>query len=115
MVRNSRRERRGSKASIRVDVRKGSIACVGKSLSICEACRSRPADLATWRSFRDERLSALSVGLFGLNFEVGQACQLGQSLGMLVSREVLRLIMERSEERRVGKECVSTCRSRWTP
>src|SRR3546814_19303781 len=22
---------------------------------------------------------------------------------------------ERSEERRVGKECVSTCRSRWTP
>src|SRR3546814_9022831 len=24
-------------------------------------------------------------------------------------------IMERSEERRVGKECVSTCRSRWSP
>src|SRR3546814_14605767 len=23
--------------------------------------------------------------------------------------------LERSEERRVGKECVSTCRSRWTP
>src|SRR3546814_15254577 len=22
---------------------------------------------------------------------------------------------DRSEERRVGKECVSTCRSRWTP
>ena len=30
---------------------------------------------------------------------------------------VLRLdrIMVRSEERRVGKECVSTCRSRWSP
>src|SRR3546814_13916135 len=25
------------------------------------------------------------------------------------------LIMPRSEERRVGKECVSTCRSRWSP
>src|SRR3546814_7311018 len=25
------------------------------------------------------------------------------------------LIAERSEERRVGKECVSTCRSRWSP
>src|SRR3546814_17652123 len=25
------------------------------------------------------------------------------------------LIGERSEERRVGKECVSTCRSRWSP
>src|SRR3546814_2556330 len=24
-------------------------------------------------------------------------------------------IVERSEERRVGKECVSTCRSRWSP
>src|SRR3546814_11598678 len=24
-------------------------------------------------------------------------------------------VVERSEERRVGKECVSTCRSRWSP
>src|SRR3546814_12190487 len=34
--------------------------------------------------------------------------------------DVLRLDLDRdadarSEERRVGKECVSTCRSRWTP
>src|SRR3546814_16654701 len=26
-----------------------------------------------------------------------------------------RTIVVRSEERRVGKECVSTCRSRWSP
>src|SRR3546814_1226695 len=26
-----------------------------------------------------------------------------------------RLVELRSEERRVGKECVSTCRSRWSP
>src|SRR3546814_20256536 len=26
-----------------------------------------------------------------------------------------RRFMKRSEERRVGKECVSTCRSRWSP
>src|SRR3546814_21088078 len=26
-----------------------------------------------------------------------------------------RLRSQRSEERRVGKECVSTCRSRWSP
>src|SRR3546814_13617258 len=25
------------------------------------------------------------------------------------------VVIERSEERRVGKECVSTCRSRWSP
>src|SRR3546814_5232852 len=28
---------------------------------------------------------------------------------------VLQGLMRRSEERRVGKECVSTCRSRWSP
>src|SRR3546814_9210881 len=26
-----------------------------------------------------------------------------------------RKVLARSEERRVGKECVSTCRSRWSP
>src|SRR3546814_20827253 len=30
-------------------------------------------------------------------------------------RDQLRRGAERSEERRVGKECVSTCRSRWSP
>src|SRR3546814_4343332 len=30
-----------------------------------------------------------------------------------VARELIPLM--RSEERRVGKECVSTCRSRWSP
>src|SRR3546814_14665662 len=30
--------------------------------------------------------------------------------GMLLS-----VVYPRSEERRVGKECVSTCRSRWSP
>ena len=29
--------------------------------------------------------------------------------------EAARIAMTRSEERRVGKECVSTCRSRWSP
>src|SRR3546814_13336375 len=28
---------------------------------------------------------------------------------------ILRQKISRSEERRVGKECVSTCRSRWSP
>src|SRR3546814_20468888 len=30
-------------------------------------------------------------------------------------RHVERVVGGRSEERRVGKECVSTCRSRWSP
>src|SRR3546814_7333663 len=41
------------------------------------------------------------------------------SLIKLAAASGLRLIPDaaigRSEERRVGKECVSTCRSRWSP
>src|SRR3546814_5919691 len=33
--------------------------------------------------------------------------------GVLAGR--ISLLEERSEERRVGKECVSTCSSRWSP
>src|SRR3546814_3855972 len=32
-----------------------------------------------------------------------------------VTKSVTNLSPARSEERRVGKECVSTCRSRWSP
>src|SRR3546814_2334125 len=35
----------------------------------------------------------------------------GRQLGILALLETIT----RSEERRVGKECVSTCRSRWSP
>src|SRR3546814_13768330 len=30
-------------------------------------------------------------------------------------RRAAKSVIDRSEERRVGKECVSTCRSRWSP
>src|SRR3546814_9550660 len=46
-----------------------------------------------------------------------RAHQLGQ--GPAVTRKVRELCVaadhQRSEERRVGNECVSTCRSRWSP
>src|SRR3546814_12820661 len=36
--------------------------------------------------------------------------------GFLLSDQILRHYkVGRSEERRVGKECVNTCRSRWSP
>src|SRR3546814_20078248 len=40
---------------------------------------------------------------------IRQAGESGQLYGSVNSRDI------RSEERRVGKECVSTCRSRWSP
>src|SRR3546814_1481634 len=42
--------------------------------------------------------------LLGISEERGDRYRAGQSQ-----------IQGRSEERRVGKECVSTCRSRWSP
>src|SRR3546814_18648433 len=54
----------------------------------------------------------------GLNYRVTDIqCALGLSqmkkLGRFVARRAA--LADRSEERRVGKECVSTCRSRWSP
>src|SRR3546814_13559747 len=37
------------------------------------------------------------------------------ALAQGMTDSALAMTMERSEERRVGKECVSTCRSRWSP
>src|SRR3546814_15746030 len=39
----------------------------------------------------------------------------GSVLSVYVSLTVIHNNPDRSEERRVGKECVSTCRSRWSP
>src|SRR3546814_12232249 len=42
----------------------------------------------------------------------------GHAFRGLVTEDILQLQCQRtkrSEERRVGKECVSTCRSRWSP
>src|SRR3546814_2253762 len=39
----------------------------------------------------------------------------GDGSGVVVRQMPVELAVKRSEERRVGKECVSTCRSRWSP
>src|SRR3546814_20025857 len=51
----------------------------------------------------------------------GDGSELKPTDGLTVSAEIIaqqkgeKVIVFRSEERRVGKECVSTCRSRWSP
>src|SRR3546814_15321780 len=37
------------------------------------------------------------------------------SLQKTITIDLAQIGLDRSEERRVGKECVSTCRSRWSP
>ena len=51
------------------------------------------------------RMTGVEVDPKGVNTEVGQ---LGTALNTMLDRD-------RSEERRVGKECHTTCRSRWSP
>src|SRR3546814_12525163 len=44
----------------------------------------------------------------------GRMNPIDSSDGILVALEYSCVTFKRSEERRVGKECVSTCRTRWS-
>src|SRR3546814_12232395 len=46
---------------------------------------------------------------------VSALLKLGGGRGLSLAPEPGAVPAARSEERRVGKECVSTCRSRWSP
>src|SRR3546814_16115762 len=37
------------------------------------------------------------------------------AVAQVIGAVIAAAVLARSEERRVGKECVSTCRSRWSP
>src|SRR3546814_18026526 len=71
----------------------------------------------------DLRLIAMSATLDGARFAaLMRDCPVIESEGRAhpldlryLGRRAERRIEDRSEERRVGKECVSTCRSRWSP
>src|SRR3546814_15568442 len=79
----------------------------------------------------EEKLAAKSVGdlpkrldghrharaYFGIiRLEMGGAAVNGDEQEEFIRAALdMETSVERSEERRVGKECVSTCRSRWEP
>src|SRR3546814_10906266 len=66
-------------------------------------------------------LQNLATVLFGIDFRnLGLRLPILEFADMYISFARLlafgaALLGMRSEERRVGKECVSTCRSRWSP
>src|SRR3546814_16110729 len=62
-------------------------------------------------------LSWFVIGLLGLCWAVYLAWDsavLASIVSIMMSGLMLLFSWIRSEERRVGKECVSTCRSRWS-
>src|SRR3546814_15337907 len=59
---------------------------------------------------------AMAAVLADLAVESEAATALGFRLARAFDEEdAIARLLTRSEERRVGKECVSTCRSRWSP
>src|SRR3546814_11378002 len=65
----------------------------------------------------------MMLGQEGFNVYRTEYGEEGLDLGKLYDYDIIVLDLnlpdmhgyDRSEERRVGKECVSTCRSRWSP
>src|SRR3546814_3850957 len=58
----------------------------------------------------------LTGGITQINIFVGTIIASGADNAISILNYADRLYqLPRSEERRVGKECVSTCRSRWSP
>src|SRR3546814_10582503 len=58
---------------------------------------------------------AIPTGLFELIAGACLALGVATRLWSILLAAFVLLTILRSEERRVGKECVSTCRSRWSP
>src|SRR3546814_19109946 len=50
-----------------------------------------------------------------MTLEPGDIIATGTPAGVGAGRDPQEFMWPSSEERRVGKECVSTCRSRWSP
>src|SRR3546814_15666472 len=77
-------------------------------------------------NFQAEKNSSCPTFETGLRGVVAPTARKERASGWMAHRKYVRMLPSswfnnrrsdvcRSEERRVGKECVSTCRSRWSP
>src|SRR3546814_19294489 len=65
--------------------------------------------LVLWKSVQFDTLRALMGG-----YETARYVHF-TAMGLLAALVAVHVLLVRSEERRVGNECVRTCRSRWSP
>src|SRR3546814_12172247 len=68
-------------------------------------------DYIDWLAMQSDAVAAAAVKDIARRSRVGEEFELPGPVG----ERNLYALRPRSEERRVGKECVSTCRSRWSP
>src|SRR3546814_20730341 len=76
--------------------------------------RRLPADLVGGDAFRVEREEIVDVRIITPGPAHAVAVEIGRGDAAAARIEAAAL-EARSAERRVGKECVSKCRSRWSP
>src|SRR3546814_11207736 len=104
--------------------------CSSDLLEVLQAADLRPVVLPGFRAFLENRHpresgDPASLGLagepddsqksLGPRFRGDDGAGFAIAVATLDDGFALDAEAARSEERRVGKECVSTCRSRWTP
>ena len=78
----------------------------------CTACPSGVAH--TYMAAEALILSGKKYGVEVI-METQGGCGIENKLNLKDIEEAVCVILSRSEERRVGKECASMCRSRWSP
>src|SRR3546814_4135207 len=76
------------------------------------------SDLSKVSFGKPEKLMEYLGVIPGAVTALGAINDIGGNVKMIIDEELMTFDVincHRSEERRVGKECVSTCRSRWSP
>src|SRR3546814_18266238 len=64
---------------------------------------------------QDHRVAKACVAQGSHYLDLADARTIVTTIDQLDADAKAKAVLVRSEERRVGKECVSTCRSRWSP
>src|SRR3546814_15463983 len=92
------------------------IQAVAKGLDVLVACPGRLLDLANQKAIDLSHVEILVLDEADRMLDMGFIHDVKKVLAKLpAKRQNLLFSATRSEERRVGKECVSTCSSRWSP
>src|SRR3546814_2115604 len=77
-------------------------------------CQSYDKPFVPDHGFSKERANFIQAGIAPtVAYKVRDNLSVGAGIGLINEFFRARGVIVRSEERRVGKECVSTCRSRW--
>src|SRR3546814_3134875 len=81
-----------------------------------DVCSSDLADLADLIELLRPEQRTMLIATLGEDFDAATLPELNEAVrDQVLETMPSEQVAERSEERRVGRECVSTCRSRWSP